>query len=147
MISLALLLSLQQQPDSAVIHAAFRDAIVAVYRREFTTKREANSVRVYLPGFRHIGNMDVSTDLSDLVSAIGPSATSDKGVKCDALPCPIIGAEGLRVSGDTLFVRLNVVKWMSPIHPEWASAVTYEVKLVKKEGKFTIAWVLPVAES
>ena len=147
MIGLALLLSLQQQPDSAAIHAAFREAIVAVYRREFKTEREANSVRVYLQTFRHISNMDESTDLSDLARAIGPAATSDTGVKCGALPCPSINAEGLRVSGDSVFVRLTVVKWMFPDHADWVSAVTYEVKFVKKDGSSAVVSVWPVVMS
>jgi hypothetical protein len=147
MISLGLLLSLQQQPDSAAIHAAFRDAIVAVYQHVFTTEREANSVRVYLKGFRTVGHLDESTDLSDLVGSIGRSATSDHEARCDGRPCPTISTEGLRASGDTLFVRIDVTTWQSPSHPDWASEVTYEVKSVKREGKFTILWVRPVAET
>jgi hypothetical protein len=51
------------------------------------------------------------------------------------------------VSGDSLFVHVEVATWSFPSHPDWGSAVIYEIKLVKREGKFTIASVARVGQS
>jgi hypothetical protein len=141
MIHLMLLLSVQQ-PDSADLHNAFREAVVAVYREAFKGPRSASNLRVDLESFKKIANLSESVDLSDIVGAIGKPATSDMNATCGSAHCPSIRARFVRVSNDTLQLYFDVgrVFTLQTGQPGYEVA-GFVATFVRKSGRFRLEQV------
>jgi hypothetical protein len=147
MIGFVLLAALRQQPDSAVVHAAFREAIVAVYHTAFTSEHSAGSVRLYVQFFQRAGGMAQSADLADLGLAVGPQLTPDVAAKCGGRRCPIISAQRVQASGDTLNIFISVTQWLDLGHPDFASSIGYKVILIRHAWRFVVLAVESVSIS